>query len=109
MSCRPLSGCVANLTASRISHEPIRRIRVFQEDSYFSIDYQAQTVDLAKRTTRGIERVTLPVNKRPPLQEELDSFLRAIILRKAPVVSGADGRAALALALRIERAMRRQR
>lgn len=60
------SGCVAQLTASRVSPEPIRRIRVFQEDSYLSIDYQAQTVELAHRTRKGINRVALPVNRRPP-------------------------------------------
>lgn len=100
------SGCVANLTASRISDETIRRLRVFQEDSYLSIDYQAQTVELVRRTPRGLHRVHLPVNRRPPLQEELASFVRSIRLRRPPAVSGDEGRAALALALKIERAMR---
>ena len=102
-------GCVANLTASRISDEVIRRIRVFQEDSYLSIDYKAQTVELAQKRGRAIRRVHLPVNQRPPLQDELASFVRAARTRRAPLVSGQDGRAALALALRIEQAMRRVR
>ena len=101
------SGCVANLTASRISQEPIRRIRVFQERSYLSIDYRAQTVELARRIGRAIRRVHLPVNQRPPLQDELASFLHSIRRGHPPVVSGEEARAALALALRIERAMRR--
>ena len=101
------SGCVANLTASRISQEPIRRIRVFQEHSYLSIDYRAQTVELARRIGRTIRRVRLPVNQRPPLQEELASFIRSIRQQRPPAVSGEEARAALALALRIERAMRR--
>jgi predicted dehydrogenase len=100
-------GCIANLTASRISDESIRRIRVFQEDSYLSIDYKAQTVELARKLGRQIRRVQLPVNQRPPLQDELAAFIQAVRARRAPIVSGADGRSALALALRIERAMRR--
>ncbi|MDP3702993.1 MAG: Gfo/Idh/MocA family oxidoreductase [Candidatus Omnitrophota bacterium] len=103
------SGCVANLTASRISDETIRRIRVFQEDSYLSIDYKAQTVELAQKRGRTIHRVQLPVNQRPPLQAELTSFVRSIATKRPPLVSGADGRAALALALRIERTMRQRK
>lgn len=103
------SGCVATLTASRISEESIRRIRMFQEDNYLSIDYKAQTVTLAHRTRQGIRRIRLPVNQRPPLQDELAAFIRAVRTQRPPAVTGADGRAALALALRIERAMRRAR
>jgi len=103
------SGCVANLTASRISDETVRRIRVFQEDSYLSIDYQAQVVELARKRGRKIQRAVLPVNRRPPLERELAAFVRSIHTNMPPLVSGADGRAALALALRIEQAMRRPR
>jgi len=99
-------GCIANLTASRISDEPTRRIRVFQEDSYLSIDYKAQTVELATKRGRAIRRVHLPVNQRPPLQDELSAFVRAVRTGSRPLVTGEEGRAALALALRIERAMR---
>ena len=102
-------GCIANLTASRISDEPIRRIRVFQEDSYLSIDYKAQTVELARKRGRMIRRVNLPVSKRPPLRDELASFVQAVRTGRRPIVAGEDGRAALALALRIEAAMRRGR
>ncbi len=101
------SGCVANLTASRISDESIRRFRVFQEDCYLSVDSKAQTVELARLTGRTIRRVELPVNRRPPLQEELAAFVHAVTRRRPPAVSGEDGLEALRLALRIERAMRR--
>jgi predicted dehydrogenase len=101
------SGCVANITASRISSEPIRRIRVFQEDSYLSIDYQNQAVELAVKAKGGIKREQLPVNKRPPLQDELAAFIASVRTGRRPLVAGEDGKAALALALRIERAMRR--
>jgi len=103
------SGCIANLTASRISDESIRRLRVFEKDSYLSIDAMAQTVELAHKTGGTIRRVHLPVNRRAPLQDELAAFIHAVRTRQAPLVTGADGRAALALALRIERAMRRHR
>ncbi len=103
------SGCVANLTASRISDESIRRIRVFQEDNYLSIDYKAQTVELAHKTGRTIRRIHLPVNRRPPLQDELAAFVRSVKLGQPPIVSGSEGRTALALALRIEQTMRRAR
>ena len=103
------SGCVANVTASRISDEMLRRIRVFQKDRYLSIDFKTQDVELARRMGRAVHRVKLPVNQRPPLQDELASFVRAIRRKRPPAISGADGRAALALALRIEQAMRRAR
>jgi len=103
------SGCVANLTASRISDETVRRIRVFQEDNYLSIDYKAQTVELAHKTTRTIRRINLPVNQRPPLEDELAAFIHSVRTRSRPFVSGIEARAALALALRIEQTMRRQR
>ena len=103
------SGCIANLTSSRISDEPVRRIRVFQEDRYLSIDTLAQTVRLAVKTPRGIRRAHLPVNRQAPLEAELAAFIRSVRTGSAPLVSGEDGTAALALALRIERAMRRNR
>jgi predicted dehydrogenase len=101
------SGCVANLTASRISDEPIRRFRVFQRDGYFSIDAMSQAVTMACIRRGRVARVQLPVNRRPPLQDELAAFIRAVRTRTAPAVSGAQARHALALALRIEHIMRR--
>ena len=103
------SGCVANVTASRISDEALRRIRVFQEDRYLSIDSKAQTVELAQRRGRRIERVQLPVTPGQPLQVELAAFVRAVLARRHPPLSTTEARNALALALRIERTMRRRK
>lgn len=115
------SGCVANVTASRISDESLRRIRLFQEDAYFSIDYKQQTVELARKTASTIQRQTLPVQPRPPLDEELAAFIRAVRTKRPPrlpaprtrqvgvSVSGGEAKAALALALQIEQAMRQGR
>ncbi len=112
------SGCVANLTASRISDEAIRRIRLFQENCYLSINYKDQTVELARKTGRTIRRTTLAVTPRPPLEEEVRAFLHAVRTNRPPRlpaprhqsgqagVSAEDARAALALALKIERVMR---
>ena len=103
------SGCIADLTASRISDESVRRFRVFQEDSYLSIDSKTQTVELARKAGGRVKRVNLPVNQRQPLQEELAAFVRSVTTGQAPAVSGRDGRAALALALHLEQAMRKAR
>ena len=102
------TGCVANLTASRVSDETMRRIRIFQEDCYLSIDYQHQTVELARNVGGAIRRQAFPVRRRPPLNDELAAFLSAVRMNRRPVVTGEEAREALALALKIERVMRRR-
>jgi predicted dehydrogenase len=100
------SGCIANLTASRISRDRVRKIRFFQPDSYISIDYAAQEVE-GWRLVRGngdrpkIEGGQLPVQKDEPLRRELADFLAAVREKRAPLVDGVAGRAALELATRI--------
>jgi predicted dehydrogenase len=102
---------VANLTASRISTDRVRKIRVFQTDSYLSIDTAQQEV-AHYRLERGDEgrprivqdRVT--VEKEEPLRVELAAFLDAVSGRSPVEVSGADGLAALELAERVHRAIR---
>src|SRR5688500_3379235 len=100
------SGCIANLTASRISRDRVRKIRFFQPDSYISIDYAAQEVE-GWRLVRGdgerpkIEGGQLPVPKDEPLRRELADFLAAVREKRPPVVDGHAGRAALELATRI--------
>jgi predicted dehydrogenase len=101
------SGCIANLTASRISRERVRKIRFFQPDSYISIDYAAQEVEgwrLVRREGNErpkIEGGQLPVQKDEPLRRELADFVRAVSTRSKPLVDGHAGRAALALATEI--------
>ena len=104
------SGCIANLTASRISRERVRKIRFFQPDSYISIDYAAQEVEgwrLVRRDGQrpSIEGGALPVQKDEPLRRELADFIGAVRERRRPVVDGEAGRAALALATRIAEKM----
>ena len=104
------SGCIANLTASRISRDRVRKIRFFQPDAYISIDYAAQEVEGWRLVRRdgarpAIEGGSLPVPKDEPLRLELADFVAAVRDRRAPLVTGEAGRAALALASRIAEKM----
>ncbi len=99
-------GCIANLTASRISRERVRKIRFFQKDVYVSIDCAAQEVEewrLVRQAAGGpsIEGGKIEVVREEPLQREMDDFVRAIREQRPPGVTGEQGRAALALAGRI--------
>lgn len=102
-------GPIANLTASRVSEEAVRKIRIFQDDAYLSIDYMAQEIRSARKVDGAIRRETLPIARVQPLEEELKAFLAAVRSGQPPVVSGRDGREALALALQIEAAIRHRR
>ena len=97
------NGCIANVTASRISRERVRKIRFFQPAAYLSIDYAAQKVEVwrlekgdgAKPSIQGGE---LEVPNEEPLKRELADFIAAIQTRRPPLVTGDQGRRALALA-----------
>jgi predicted dehydrogenase len=100
------SGCIANVTASRISKDRVRKIRFFQPDAYLSIDYAAQEVEgwrLVKRdgAKPAIQGGPLPVARDEPLRLELADFARAVRTRVPPRVDGEAGRRALALATAI--------
>jgi predicted dehydrogenase len=104
------SGCIANVTASRISKDRVRKIRFFQPDAYLSIDYAAQEVEgwrLVKRdgARPSIEGGPIPIERDEPLKRELADFARAVRERGTPVVDGAAGRRALELATRIAEKM----
>lgn len=107
------SGCIANITASRISKDRVRKIRVFQRDAYLSVDYAAQEVE-RWRLVRGngvvpaIDGGKLDIEKEEPLKRELADFAAAVRERRPPAVSGEDGLRALKLAQRITEAMKQQ-
>ena len=104
------SGCTANITASRISRDKVRKVRFFQPDMYVSIDYGAQELDVWRLERRegarpAIEGGPVPVVRAEPLGEELADFVAALRDRRSPRVTGADGRRALALATRVAEAI----
>jgi predicted dehydrogenase len=95
------SGCVANLTASRVSFEKVRKLRFFQPNDYISVDYASQTGTMVSlRMGRVVERKLEPASAEP-LRLELESFVDCVRQRRKPEVTGADGLAALELALAI--------
>ncbi len=95
------NGCVANITTSRISPEKLRKIRVFQDDAYLSLDYQNQSGEIYRKEDGKITRDKIPVEKDEPLKLEINSFLDCVRHRGAPVVGGAQAAAALELAMKI--------
>jgi len=105
------NGCIANLTASRISRDQIRKIRFFQRERYVSIDSAAREVEMYQVVPQpaGLPKIdggklTVPADE--PLKSELEDFVAAVREKRAPAVSGEQGRAALALAVRIVELMR---
>jgi len=100
------NGCVANVTASRISQERLRKIRVFFSDSYLSLDYMNQAGAVHRRTPQGIQCEKVPIEREEPLALELESFIRCVDRHDDPVVSGEQAARALRLAMDIHERMR---
>ena len=104
------NGCIANLTASRISRERVRKIRFFQPAAYLSIDYAAQKAELWRLVTGNgrvpaIEGGDVEVPYEEPLRRELADFVDAVVSHRPPLVTGEDGRRALELATMITAGM----
>jgi len=97
------NGCVANVTASRISPERLRKIRVFQDDGYLSLDYQEQSGEMFWKEGGAIQKATVEVEKDEPLKLELAAFVESVQDGKTPAVTGKQGADALAIALEITR------
>jgi predicted dehydrogenase len=99
------SGCVANLTASRVSAERTRKLRAFLPSRYYSLDYALQEVHGYRLEEadgqRSILKDDLPAEKAEPLRRELEAFLAACRGEAAPLVDAAAGRQALATALAV--------
>jgi predicted dehydrogenase len=100
------NGCIANVTASRISRDRVRKIRFFQPMAYLSIDYAAQKIErweLVKGQGMfpSIQGGEIDVPNEEPLKRELADFVDAIVSRRPPIVTGEQGRRALALAQQI--------
>jgi predicted dehydrogenase len=104
------SGCIANLTASRISRDKVRKVRCFQPDMYVSVDYGAQELEVWRLRPRPGERPEIEggrveITRDEPLKRELADFVEAVRLGRAPLVTGMAGHRALALATRVAEAM----
>ena len=95
------NGCVANLTASRISPEKMRKIRVFQHNAYLSLDYQNQSGEIHRLEGGQIIREEVQIAQDEPLKRELASFVECARAGGKPKVSGYEGAAALELAIQI--------
>jgi predicted dehydrogenase len=94
-------GCVANVTSSRISPERMRKIRVFQEDAYLSLDYEKQSGEIYRRESGKITRDKVPIEREEPLKQQLVSFIECASTGRQPRVSGFKATAALELAVKI--------
>src|SRR5213079_240083 len=95
------NGCIANVTSSRISPERMRKIRVFQEDAYLSLDYEKQSGEIYRRESGKITRDKVPIERGEPLKQQLVSFIECASTGRAPKVSGFQATAALELAVEI--------
>lgn len=102
------SGCIANVTASRISTKNERKIRLFQKDAYVSVDFTRQEITVVEQNSAsdrglipGMEIKQLSFKKGDALEDELKSFVKAVQKREKPEVTGQMGRDALKIALSI--------
>jgi predicted dehydrogenase len=100
------NGAVANLNTSRVSLKKVREIRVFQPSTYLSLDFMNQKGHLVRQDGAGLKMEDIPIEKAEPLRVELASFVESIRRHTEPKVSGALGRTALELAIRITEQIR---
>jgi len=95
------NGAVCNITASRLTRKQMRRIRVFQKDTYVSLDYEKQAVQVYKVKDKKIKRKKLRIKPVEPLKVQLESFIDCVSNNKKPKVSGKEATDALEIALGI--------
>jgi predicted dehydrogenase len=102
------NGCVANITASRISEKNERKLRLFQSDKYLSVDFSNQDITVVSKDgsqreniIRGMRVDRINLERGDALEEELKSFVQSVSSRKPPIVDGLAGREALRIALEI--------
>jgi predicted dehydrogenase len=101
------NGAVANLTASRVSQDRVRKQRFFGSDFYISVDTKEQEVKGYQLVERNIQPFAPAVTKQEPLRAELEAFLGCVRDRTRPIVAGEDGLEAVSLALRVAEAIDR--
>jgi len=97
------NGCICNLTASRISEETVRKIRIFLKDAYISLDYRNREAFIYKKINSTIQKKAIPIEKKEPLKKEISSFLNCILYKRKPLVCAETAKEALIVALKIQR------
>jgi predicted dehydrogenase len=95
------NNVIADITASRVTKEETRKIRIFQEQSYILLDYKQQEAFLYEKSPEEIKKKKIHIRKKDALKVELKSFIDCVRNGKRPVVSGHEGRQALRVALDI--------
>jgi len=100
-------GCVVNLIVSRVSPERTRKIRIFQEDAYFSLDFLAKDISIYRKRGKQIIHDKIGPEGKESLRLELEHFLYCVKNKKSPLVSGEDAKRALEVALKINRIVKR--
>jgi predicted dehydrogenase len=115
-SCRIrfANGCVANITASRISLKNERKMRIFQPTAYLSVDFLAQKLLVARKTEDNGQSPNISLDEKTliegdSLQREIEAFLSSILFSVPPVVSGEAGRLALETAMQIRSSLEQHR
>jgi len=95
------NGCICNLTASRISDDVTRKIRIFQDNTYISLDYVEQEAFIYRKHDNQILKHALPIEKEEPLRKEIEHFIDCVQNDQTPLITGKEGLAALKVALEI--------
>ena len=95
------NGTVCDLTASRVTNDSLRKIRIFQKDCYISLDYMRQEAVISKKIKNKIVSKKINIKKEGPLKKELRSFVECILNKKRPLVSGIEAYNALEVAQRV--------
>jgi predicted dehydrogenase len=108
-------GCVANTTASRVSLKQERKLRIFQDDAYLSVDLQQKILTVVRKKDAGPVESPAQVaideqsfDQGDALRSEIEAFLHAVRSGSQPVVTGEDGLRALATAIKITESVTRQ-
>lgn len=105
------SGCVANITASRVTAKTLQKIRFFGMEGYHAVDFgKRELLSLRKRTVNDTVEIVenkIDIDMHDPMEQEIRSFVHAVITRTPPLVSGQDGRRSLELGLLIVEKMKK--
>jgi len=101
------NGCVANITSSRISQKRKRKIRIFMPQSYISLDYAQQTVEIYKKIKTKIVKKVVPINKEEPLKKEIIEFINLVTKNISNTGYAEAAKDALELACKIEKIIKK--